>query len=301
MFEYDTRFPLDVQEHGRQERDGIFIHDISYASPLGGRVTAYLLAPQSDGPDTSRPCPSVLFMHPSGTGRYAFMEEASVYARSGCVALLLDAPHARQPQRPLFRFTEQDRDELTQCVIDLRRGLDLLSARPGVDARRESARRESTRRFGFVGFSYGATVGALLAGVEKRCAAYVLWGGGARLSEFLRSRAQALPKTKLDAYVGLMEELDALRHVGQAAPSALLFQNGRSDKSVPRPQATALHEAAGEPKHIAWYDAGHALNGPACLDRYEWLRARLDLAPLSPALAKRLSQFKLKQMRPVKH
>ncbi len=105
-----------------------------------------------------------------------------------------------------------------------------------------------------------------------------------------------IPKAKLEAYLQVMSPLDSIHHVGHAAPSALFFQNGRRDKNILEHEAEALHQAASEPKRIAWYDAGHALNGQACRDRVEWLREQLDLDPLSPALMKQLGQFKLKQM-----
>ena len=45
MFAYDRRLPLDMRETGVENRDGARVHDISYASPKGGRVTAYLVVP----------------------------------------------------------------------------------------------------------------------------------------------------------------------------------------------------------------------------------------------------------------
>ena len=49
----------------------------------------------------------------------------------------------------------------------MRRGADLLLARPDVDP----------RRLAFVGHSYNATVGAILAGVDRRFKAFVLMAG----------------------------------------------------------------------------------------------------------------------------
>lgn len=39
-FDYDQKAPLDVQEAGVEQRGDVTIHDISYASPKGGRVPA---------------------------------------------------------------------------------------------------------------------------------------------------------------------------------------------------------------------------------------------------------------------
>jgi len=49
MFDYDQNAPLDVREVGVINRNGLRIHDITYASPKSGRVTACLVAPTGRG------------------------------------------------------------------------------------------------------------------------------------------------------------------------------------------------------------------------------------------------------------
>src|SRR5512137_3110804 len=49
-FDYDRSAPLDLREAGVQDRGGVKVHDISYASPKGGRVPAYLVVPAGKGP-----------------------------------------------------------------------------------------------------------------------------------------------------------------------------------------------------------------------------------------------------------
>jgi len=48
--DYDQRAPLDLQESGATKRGDVYIFDISYASPKGGRVPAYLVVPHGNGP-----------------------------------------------------------------------------------------------------------------------------------------------------------------------------------------------------------------------------------------------------------
>lgn len=45
LFDYDQNAPLDVKEVAVINRNGVSIHDITYASPKGGRITAYLVVP----------------------------------------------------------------------------------------------------------------------------------------------------------------------------------------------------------------------------------------------------------------
>src|ERR1035437_1011659 len=49
-FDYDQKASLDIQEVGVQQRGTVAIHDISYASPKGGRVPTYLVVPKGKGP-----------------------------------------------------------------------------------------------------------------------------------------------------------------------------------------------------------------------------------------------------------
>ena len=41
-FDYDRSALLNVKELSIQDRDGVSVHDITYASPRGGLVPAYL-------------------------------------------------------------------------------------------------------------------------------------------------------------------------------------------------------------------------------------------------------------------
>ena len=280
MFDYDRRAPLDVKEHSVEEREGAKVYDISYARPQGGRVTAYLVAPATKGRHAG-----IIFAHPAGGDRKSFLSEALTLARVGAVSLLIDDPSTRPAdwRRRMFVFTEPENDRGTyiQAIIDLRRGVDLLATRPDVDE----------KRLGFVGFSFGATLGGILAGVERRIKAYALMGTAARLSDFWRSgelpaleRLRAsLTKEQLDKYIETTAPFDVIHYIGHAAPSATLFQFGRHDANVPEKLALEFFRAGGEPKEIKWWDGGHELNDEAMRHRAEWFRSRIGIAVLRPA------------------
>lgn len=81
QFDYDSKAPLGARGAGRQQRDGVTVIDLSYASPRGGRVPAYLVVPQGRGPFAG-----ALFGHWMMPGlplknRGEFLEEAVVLAR----------------------------------------------------------------------------------------------------------------------------------------------------------------------------------------------------------------------------
>src|SRR5260370_27269287 len=95
-FDYDQKALLDVQEAGVEQRGDVTIHDISYASPKGGRVPAYLVVPRGKGPFAA-----VIWGHWYQDGspflnRKEFLDEAVALAASGVVSLLTDDPIARQ-------------------------------------------------------------------------------------------------------------------------------------------------------------------------------------------------------------
>jgi cephalosporin-C deacetylase-like acetyl esterase len=276
MFQYDRKMPLDIREIGVENRDGIQVHDISYASPKGGRVTAYLVIPLSKGKFAG-----VIFMHMRPGSRTIFLDEALSYARMGAVSLLIDAPFSRAGESkrdfdPTVTHPERDRDIYIQTVVDLRRGVDLLLLRRDIDR----------KRIGFVGHSFGAHTGVLLASVEKRIKGYVIMAGAPSLTEFLRTSTvpgvvetrNSLTKPQQESYFKTLATVDPINYVSHVAPSALFFQFGKLDTYPTEQSAARYFQAASDPKSVKWYDAGHALNNEARHDRAQWLQKQIGLA-----------------------
>lgn len=279
MFYYQQSAPLDVREIGVEDKNGASVHDISYASPKGGRVTAYLVVPKKKGKFAG-----IIFMHSRPGSRNTFLDEALTLARAGAVSLLIDAPFSRTGESkrefaPTVTKPKDDRDIYIQTVADLQRGVDLLLSRSDVDR----------KRIGFIGHSYGAHVGALLAGVEKRIKAYVIMAGAPSLTEFLRTSKiptivetrNTLTKEQQDNYFSTLAAVDPINYVSFAEPSALFFQFGKTDTYPTEEQAKVYSEKASDPKLVKFYDAGHALNDEARRERAEWLQKQLKLGKLN--------------------
>ena len=151
LFDYDSRQPLDVKLTPVYERSGVRTFDLVYASPKGGMVTGYLVAPSGTGPSAG-----IVFGHWGPGDRTEFLPEAALYAQAGAVSVTIDYPWVRpapwrKPQGQGLGKPEKDRDSWINAVVDLRRAIDLLAARPEVDA----------RRIGYVGHSCGAQWGAM--------------------------------------------------------------------------------------------------------------------------------------------
>ena len=166
MFAYDANRPLDVQETSVVQKDEAEVHDISYASPVQGRVNAFLVVPKGKGPFAG-----IVFGHWGHGTRSEFLPDAMLYAKAGAVSLLIDYPWDRtgSSRRTVDNIDKpaQDLEAFTQAVVDAHRGIDLLIARKDVDP----------NRIAYVGHSFGAQWGAILSAIDKRLKTVVLMGG----------------------------------------------------------------------------------------------------------------------------
>lgn len=142
---------------------------------------------------------------------------------------------------------------------------------------------------GYVGHSYGATLGGVLAGIETRVKACVLMAGLVAHSEWWRSSdheyyrhfREQVTAAQVDEMVETMAPVDAIHFIGHAAPAALLFQFARHDQFVSGREALRYWRAASEPKEIRWYDTDHFFDEHARQDRFAWLGERIGLSRAS--------------------
>lgn len=260
LYDYEPG-ALDVQEGESRERDGAVVRDLSYAGPEG-RITAYYVTPQGEGP-----FPAVVFMHGSPGQRVTFLGEAVELAQRGIASVLPDAPFARSPRPPDVNFTDGDPARLSQLVVELRRAVDFLVEQDEVDP----------SRLGYVGFSWGGSLGANFAAVERRVGSFVLISGVPRLSERLVEIGEEREVEGLEGYVDVIEPYDAVNYLGDVAPNALYLQFGEQDTAPSPEQGQEMMDVASEPKEMHLYDAGHELNDEAKADRANWLAQRFEL------------------------
>ena len=266
LFDYNQQAPLNIQEVDQWHDGDATVFMITYASPKGGSVPATLIIPDGEGPFAG-----LVMMHGMPGNRHHMFWTGRVYASMGAVVILIDAPFARSENadRPWpLTFKEQDRDEQIQLIVDLRRAVDLLTARSDVDP----------DRIAYIGMSYGGAMGGLLAGIEDRLQAYVLVVGDGGLVEHVTTGGvqdpffRELPVTEQEHWVDAMWPLEPIHYVGHAAPAALLFQNGTLDEAVLPSNAERYQKAGSEPKTIMWYKSGHFLPDQYRLDQATWLQ-----------------------------
>jgi dienelactone hydrolase len=270
-FAYDRAALYDPEIQLLGTEGTVAIHELSFLSPRGpGRATGRLFVPEGAGPFAG-----ILLMHglPGNAGQMT--PYGALLARHGAVVVALDAPFARRGGEPL-RFTQADSVEQVQLMTDLQRAVDLLVARPDVDA----------SRLGYVGISYGGAMGALFVGIERRLKTGVLVvADGGLVSHFTGPEDGGSPFPGLTCaewrrWLETMIPIEPVKYVGFAPPTRLLLQSGRQDDLVPPRDAERLHAAAPDPKTVQWYEAGHSLGVTAVRARSFWLHEHLGmLAP----------------------
>src|SRR5467141_2382690 len=79
-FDYDQKAPLGIREMGVERRGDVAIHDITYASPKGGVVPAYLVVPKGKGPFAAVIWGHWYWENSSMRNRREFLDEAIVLA-----------------------------------------------------------------------------------------------------------------------------------------------------------------------------------------------------------------------------
>jgi fermentation-respiration switch protein FrsA (DUF1100 family) len=78
-------------------------------------------------------------------------------------------------------------------------------------------------------------------------------------------------------FIAKLKPLDAVEHLGKAAPAPVLLQFGTTDHHVPKQRADAIIAATSEPKKVIWYEAEHGLNAKAIEDRMAWIKEQWKL------------------------
>jgi cephalosporin-C deacetylase-like acetyl esterase len=273
-FEYSETTSLGINEVSVQQRDGAAVQDITYVSPKGGTVPAYLVVPKGSGKMAAILWGHWLMPNSSVSNREEFLNEAIAIAPSGVISLLIDAPQARPGFKPA-----PNPALIAQQVVDLRRGLDLLLARSDVDP----------KRIAYVGHSWDAGTGAILDAVDKRVAAFVFMGGPqSNLEYVLSSDSPRMASARKGMDVAKVEQTmrsnawaDPGSYAARLGPATALFQYGLHDeKWVPLKDAKDYVAMSTGPKEVKFYDSGHALNTQARLDRFNFLREHLMLTAL---------------------
>ena len=263
MFSYNKDLSLNIENKSIEHKNDIIIKDISYSGVSEKRIDAYLIKPSGEGP-----FPGIIFVHPAPGSRDTFLDEAINLAEIGAMSLLVDAPwaHTEFVAKILELFQNGLREWYIQILIDLRRGIDILTLESNLDL----------NRLGYVGHSFGALFGGILAGVDERIKSHILMSGTGNFVDVAAANIPDITPDIIEKHKNMMNIIDPIHYISHTT-SNLFFQFGLQDTVFSKQNQINYYYAANEPKSIRWYDAGHYLNDEARSDRIDWLSTQLKL------------------------
>jgi dienelactone hydrolase len=204
----------------------------------------------------------VVWLHDADGDGGSALDEAVALARSGVVSLLPDSSFVRPPFPRLVTYVAaKDRALRIRSVVEGRRALDVLAARPEVDP----------KRLGVVGHGPGATSAGILSGIEKRIDAFVVSGTGARITTLLRRLWGSARPAERDRYLKALAIFDPVVWMGRAGPAPVLFQHMRNDPNFTFAELRQLDKATGAPKRVRTYSADTESSPAARRDRAAFL------------------------------
>jgi dienelactone hydrolase len=293
-FDYDSKSGLELRETNVEKRGNAMLIELNYAGASGDRVPAYLVIPHGGGP-----FPAVIWGHWLQKGsplanKDEFLEEALVLARAGVMSVLVDAPQVRhewvEEKGSTLDQVKQQSDAAQHQVIDLRRAVDLLYVRRDVDR----------KRIAYVGHSWDAHVGAILAGVETRICCYVLMASGysdeeeafASTDPERQARIKEVGEDNVREYFHEYAFDDPIYFLGHTNNESIFLQFASADATTKALGQKYLDAFSSRDKQMQFYSAGHALNAAARVDRVRWLQKHLGVKKVDEKELEGIPQLK---------
>ncbi|MEV4130627.1 hypothetical protein AB0J72_00475 [Dactylosporangium sp. NPDC049742] len=257
LYSYDSKATLNAQLTDKRTGDGVILEDITFSDTRGREeIPAYVLGPEKF---TGR-LPAVVYAHGSDGDRDTLLKEGMALARLGALVCV--------PELPLKPSGDPVADSkvVADSVVALRRAFDLLIRRSDCDG----------SRVGFAGHSWGASMGAVLYGIDSRITASALASGTSRISRWMVRNP--VPKD-WHAYLDALSRFDAPPYTQVTGRKPMLLQFGKQDTVVPEGERAELLNGVAGPKERKDYDTGHDLVGfeAAVTDRVAFLRKQLRL------------------------
>ncbi len=208
-------------------------------------------------PEAHRDLPAAVLLHGYSSRKERMADTIGrALALRGVASIAIDLPLHGDRQAPL------EREAMLNPAALLRHWqLALTECSATLDCFANNARYDASR-LAVVGYSLGAYVALAVAARDPRVRAVVLAAAG---DLPLGTPFERVLRTVADP-------VDAVRRI---AGRPLLMAHGTLDGTVRPVDAERLFAAAGEPKEIRWWNAGHLLPEAAIDDAAGWLARQL--------------------------
>ena len=248
---------IEMKEDPQQRDDAVQIN-LSFTGPSGKTVQGIFLRPKAD-----KAYPCALVLHGlTNNKEIALKMFGARLLKNGVAILALDAPEHGKGEPKNKSYWNQPVIEVAvhEGVRNYRSALDWLVKRDDIDP----------ARIGALGYSLGSITSVILGAVDNRVSAFSLCVGGDPFLPVAQVESVAQQQSAFAVSPSLF--------VSHLAGRPILFQNGRKDAVIVQPAAMLLHNAAKDPKTVAWYNGGHDLPDAVRARAVDWMVKRLSTA-----------------------
>lgn len=252
--------------------DRAIIEDVRFKGCKGKDIEAYLVSPLVSKLEKR---PAILYVHwydprVSNSNRDEFLNEAKDMAQQGVVSLLVSTFWSVPGGTYKERRWQNDYENTVDQTQDLLHAINLLrSLTHEVDA----------KRIAYVGHDYGATFGAIVAGIDTKVKGFALAAGTPHITAwYMYGSASGVPSgTDAEHFLNSFKAINADTMIAKTK-SKILLQYALHDDYISQEHAQDMKTAAPKNSVFKTYDTGHAMDLPqVATDRREWLTNLLNL------------------------
>ncbi len=267
---------LNVQALAGESHESFVEHRFVFEAVPGERVPVAGSVPLPD----DRRYPAIIFLYGIGMEMDFPHEIAHAMTEAGFAIFVMEqyGRGERHVDRgAVLAEIATLRKRLSLTILETRRLVDVLQSRPDIDP----------EHIYLWGASFGAMTGAASMAYDQRIRAGVFTAAAGDLPRI------AAGSPRLDDADGIrwqrgiarilaeiLRPFDPIRHVGSISPRPVLFQNAKQDEIFPPETVKALHDAAGQPKEIRWFESPHSRPPREIIemvveDGLSWLREQM--------------------------
>jgi pimeloyl-ACP methyl ester carboxylesterase len=264
LFRYERTWPLEWKTTQLQDTANCAVTEAKF-TVADEQVADVLIISKNDNALSRRPV--IIFQHWGGGDKLFFKREAVAFAEKGFVCISLNAPWHWKTMTDTASFLSAYPKFIRLSVIAIRRLIDTLGRNSTIDR----------RNIYFIGHSYGATLGGLLAGIEPRIKGGILMAGLPNISRSMIEGKNDIWKKDWSQdtvrFLQIAQQLSEMEPENSIGKSKwrIYHQVADKDEYVKPEQSTRFMSKTPRPYTSSYYHSGHLFNDEAMQDRIKWI------------------------------